>query len=329
MRNRFLALLVLALGTTAAPAQGWAEKMFKGGLTHDFGSVPRGAQLVHRFTITNIYAVPMKITAIRSGCGCVKATAAATALEPRASTTLEVRMDARRFTGAKTVRVRVTVGPEFVSTAELQVSATSRADVVFNPGQVNLGAVTRGQTPSQTIDVEYAGALRWEVSEVVARDAPYTVALKEWYRRPGQVGYRLTVALKPNAPVGALSHDLFLKTNDPASPLVPLLVEANVQTALTVSPASLSLGTVKAGTPLVRRVVVRGTRPFHVVGVDGTGAGTGIDLGAPLSTTDALVQTVTFKCAFDAPGDFKRELKIRTNLPEAAPVVTLDGTVTK
>jgi hypothetical protein len=327
MRNGILALLVLALGTTAAPAQGWAEKMFKGGLTHDFGSVPRGAQLVHRFTITNIYAVPMKITAIKSGCGCVSASAAATSLEPRASTTLEVRMDARRFTGAKTVSVRVTVGPEFVSSAELKVSANSRADVVFNPGQVNLGTVTRGQTPAQTIDVEYAGALRWEVSEVVARDAPYAVALKEWYRRPGQVGYRLTVTLKADAPVGPLTHELFLKTNDPTSPLVPLLVEANVQAALTVSPASLSLGPVKVGSPLVRRVVVRGTRPFHVVAVDGTG--TGIELGAPLSTTDALVQTVTFKCQFDAPGDFKRELKIRTGLPDPALVVTLDGTATR
>jgi hypothetical protein len=327
MRNGILALLVLALGTAAAPAQGWAEKMFKGNLTHDFGNVARGAQLVHRFTITNIYAVPMEITAIKSGCGCVSASAEKSVLAARESTTIEVRMDARRFTGAKRVGVRVTVGPKYVSSAELKVSANSRADVVFNPGEVNFGAVTHGETPSRTIDVEYAGTLAWQISEVIARDAPYTATFKEWYRRPGQVGYRVTVTLKADAPAGPLEHALFLKTNDPVSPLVPVLVEANVQTTLSVSPSVLSLGTVKAGTSLTRRVVVRGTRPFHVVGVDGTGAG--IELGAPLSTSDEVVQTVTLKCQFDTPGEFKRQLKIRTSLPDAPLVVSVDGNAVK
>src|SRR5262249_49964009 len=153
MWNGILALVALAVATAGAPAQGWAEKMFKE-LSHDFGTQPRGTQLMHRFTLTNIYAVRMEITEIKSGCGCVTATAGKRVLEPRESTTLEVRMDGRRFAGAKTVGVRVTVGPEFVSSAELRISANCRADVVFNPGEVNFGTVTRGQTPAQTIDVE-------------------------------------------------------------------------------------------------------------------------------------------------------------------------------
>jgi hypothetical protein len=325
MWNAILTLLVLALGATTAPAQGWAEKMFKEGTTHDFGSVPRGAQLFHRFTVTNIYAVRMEITDVRSGCGCVTATAAKRVLEPRESTTIDVLMDARRFTGAKTVTVRVTVGPEFVSSAELKVSATSRADVVFNPGQVNFGSVTRGQTPSQTIDVEYAGALAWQVKEVVAgKDLPFTAECKELYRKPGQVGYQLKVTLKADAPLVLLKDYVYLKTNDPASPLVPVLVEANVQSAVTVSPTALNLGGVKVNEGLTRRVVVRGSKPFKVLGVDGLGDG--ITLGAEPGPA-APVQTVTFKCQFTKAGDFKRELKIKTDLQEAPLVVTIEGSV--
>src|SRR6516165_10517916 len=164
MRIALLTLFVLLLGATAAPADGWAEKMFEDGkkTTHDFGSVPRGAQLFHRFTITNIYAVRMEITGIKSGCGCVTADPAKRVLEPRESTTIDVNMDARRFTGPKKVGIRVTVGPEYTSSAELTVTANSRADIVFNPGQVSFGAVTRGQTPEQDIDVEYAGVLNWQ-----------------------------------------------------------------------------------------------------------------------------------------------------------------------
>jgi hypothetical protein len=324
MRKGILALLVLAV-PTAAPAQGWAEKMFKGERAHDFGTVPHGAQLVHRFAVTNIYAVPMSFTDFKSGCGCVSASAAKTVLQPRESSTVEVRMDASRFTGPKTVVVRVTVGPDFVSSAELRVTAHSRADVVFNPGQVNFGTVSRGQTPSRTIDVEYAGALAWEVREVLVRGAPYTVMAQELYRRPGQVGYRLQVTLKADAPAGALAHDLYLKTNDPAGAPVPVLVEANVQTPLTVSPSTLGLGAVKVNAALTRRVVLRGARAFRVLSVEGTG--NGIEPAA-LPAAEAVVQTVTFKCQFAEAGPFKRQVQIKTSLQEAPVVVTIEGTAT-
>jgi hypothetical protein len=323
MRNGILALCVLTLATATSSAQGWAEKMFKGAVTHDFGTVPRGAQLVHRFTITNIYAVRMEITEMKTSCGCATATAAKRVLEPLESTTLEVRLDGRRFTGPKTFTVRVSVGPEYISTAELRVTANSRADVVFNPGEVRFDTVTQGQTPVRTIDVEYAGTLDWRISEVVARDVPYDVSVKELYRRPGQVGYRLSVALKADAPPGALRHQLFLKTNDPASPLVAVLVEANVQGGLTVSPAALKLGVVKVDTLYTQRVLVRGSRPFRILGVEGTGEG--IELGAPIGA-GAASQIVTFRCQFARAGDFKRQLKIKTSLQDAPVLVTIEGT---
>jgi hypothetical protein len=326
MRKALLALTVLALAATMATAQqsAWAEKMFQGNLTHDFGSVPYGAQLFYRFTITNIYAVRMEITGVRSGCGCVSATPAQRVLEPRESTTIDVSMDARRFKGPKTVGIRVSVVPDVISSAELKVSAHSRADIVFNPGQVGFGTVVRGQAPVQTIDVEYAGALPWQVSEVVAKDLPLDVSFKEMYRRQGQVGYQVRVALKPDAPIGPLKEDIFLKTNDPASPLVPILVEANIQPAITVAPPVLSLGPVQVGQPLTRRVVVRGSRPFRILGVDGGGEGITMDSVSP--GTASQVQIVTFKCQFSKGGDFKRELKIKTDLPDGAVSVSVEGT---
>jgi hypothetical protein len=104
---------------------------------------------------------------------------------------------------------------------------------------------------------------------------------------------------------------------------VPLLVEATVQTALTVSPSYLGLGTVQLNAPLIRRVQVRGAQPFRVLGVDGLGDG--VALGAPLSTTESSVQTVTFRCEFTSAGAVKRELKLRTSLQDAPVVVTIDA----
>ena len=334
MRKWNLALVVLLLGTAAASAQGWAEKMFKGGLKHDFGTVPHGAQLKHSFTITNIYNARMQITLVKSGCSCVTATTPKTGgwLAPLESTTIDVVMNARLFSGPKTVGIRVHVGPEYISSAELKVSSNSRADVVFNPGEVNFGSVTRGQTPTQTIDVEYAGKLNWQVSEVVARDVPFAATIKELYRKTAagaisQVGYRLSVKLRSDAALGSFKHNVYLKTNDPASPLVPVLVEANVQSALSVTPSTLGLGTVKTDTALTRRVVVRGGKAFKVTGVEGTG--NGIELGAALSDTEAEIQFVTFKCQVTAAGPFRREVKIKTTAQEPAVNVVIEGIAVK
>ncbi|MHB1426524.1 MAG: DUF1573 domain-containing protein [Gemmataceae bacterium] len=324
VRHAFIALLMMAFGVAPASAQApWAEKMFKDGLSHDFGSVPRGAQLSHRFVITNIYAVRMEILEVKSGCGCVTATRAKVSLEPRESTTIDITMDARRFTGQKTVGITVTVGPDFISSAQLRVSANSRADIVFNPGQVSFGTVTRGQTASQVIDVEYAGVLDWQVMEVSAKDLPVEVAMNELYRRPGQIGYRVRVTLKADAPVGNLKGDLFLKTNDPASPLLPVLVEGVIQSNLTVAPAALSLGAVKIGETVTRRVVVRGNKPFRVLGAEGLGEG--MQLDPPPSAAPAPVQVVSIKYVFRKAGDFKHEVKIKTDLQDAPVVVTIDG----
>ena len=116
---------------------------------------------------------------------------------------------------------------------------------------------------------------------------------------------------------------MFLETNDPGSPQVPVLIEATVQSPVSVSPAVLSLGPVKTRLPLTRRVVVRGNKPFRVTGVEGTG--NGVELGAALATTDAEMQILTFKCDFAAAGVFKRELKIKTTLQTAPVVVTIEG----
>src|SRR4051812_929556 len=105
MRKGMLALLVLALGSAAAPAQSWADNLFdKDPATktpipfHDFGSVPRGAQLYHRFEMTNIYAVPLQIVDVHTSCGCATATPSTRVLASREKGYIEVSMDGRRFT---------------------------------------------------------------------------------------------------------------------------------------------------------------------------------------------------------------------------------------
>jgi hypothetical protein len=326
MRKLLLAPFILTLATmTASGQERWHwEQFFKDGLSHDFGNVPRGTQLHYRFKMKNIYAVPLEVSA-RVGCHCVAVTPVSQVLQPRQEAYLDATMDTSRVTGYKSVNIYVTVGPEYVSSTTLRVSANSRTDVVVNPGQINFGVVPCGQaTASQTIDVEYAGVLDWRVSEVVKNDAPLEVAFKELYRRPGMVGYQVAVAIKPDAPAGPLRHEVFLKTNDPASPLVPILVEANIQASLSVAPNIVRLGNLKVGESVTKLVVVRASKPFHIGAIEGQGDGVLVDL----PTTANNVQLLKLKFQPVKPGEVRRQLRIKTDLDrESTASVMIEGTV--
>jgi hypothetical protein len=347
MRNALLmgALLSGAAGLAAAqtftvPAQGvpaqapagpWAQKLFYGVSTHDFGTVPHGAQLKHRFKMHNPYQVPLHLD-IRSSCGCLTFTPSTRDLGPEAEGYIDINMDARRFKGPKQVTLYVTVGPQYVSTASILVTANARADVVFNPGQVDFGIVRQGQSFTQAIDVEYAGGLDWRVLQVVKNaDAPFTVEPQELYRRRAgtfsrttTVGYRLAITLKPTAPAGPFREELLLKTNDPISPMLTVPVEGNVQAALSVAPGVVRLGTVKVGVSKTQRVQVRGSRPFRILGVDGGGGAVTADLPAAQATSHIL----TLQCRPDRPGEWRRQLTIRTDLDDGATAaVTVEATV--
>jgi hypothetical protein len=315
MRNALLLIGTIVLATPSAHGQStaWADKLFNGNTTHDFGVVPRGTQLEYRFPMTNIWAVPIDIMEVRQSCGCVRAEAQPQHLGPRESGYLNVHMDGTRFSGPKTVTIYVRIGPQFTSTATLQVSATSRMDVVFNPGEADFGVVAGGAEPPQRIvDIEYAGDMNWKVTDIAANGAPVDVSFSELYRRPGGVGYRIVVTLKPDAPPGLIKQELTVNTNDRNSPKVPLLLQATVQGALAVSPHNINFGDVPVGTQKEKKVVIRADKPFSITSVQGIGQGLDVDLPAGASKT----QILTVKYQPGQAGDLVKQLLIKTSLPD-------------
>lgn len=329
MRMIVLAVVALASIASGARAQSaWADKLFAGETTHDFGTVARGSLLKHSFKMTNIYKVPLDITNLRVSCGCVKAEADVKTLEPNESIMLNVSMDAKQFVGSKTVRVYVTVGPKFVSTATLTVSANARGDVVFAPHDLDFGSVQRGQTPTKSIDIEYTGSLvDWRVNEIVKNSAaPFDLKVEELPRLPNGLprkGYRIFAAMKADAAAGPFKQEIILKTSDATAPVLTFNVAGNVQAGLAVSPSPIFLRDLKVGETQTKKVFVRAARPFRVVGVDGQGDGITVDVPDRQDTT--LVLTV--HVAPTKAGDLRKQLMIRTDLDGAATPLVIEASI--
>jgi hypothetical protein len=174
------------------------------------------------------------------------------------------------------------------------------------------------------MDVEYAGVLDWRITGIAEHKFPLDVKFQELYREAGRVGYRLQVTLKPDAPPGPFIHELLLQTNDPASPAVPVLVDGNIQAALTAFPPVVPLKDAKVGQEVAHRVLVNGNgdKMFRILQVEGQAG----NLLVEYPSVAAKVQVLTIRWRPLVPGDLKAQLRIKTDLDGGATAtITVDG----
>ncbi|MGL4421509.1 MAG: DUF1573 domain-containing protein [Gemmataceae bacterium] len=288
----------------------WANKFFQADpppiLVHDFGTVPKGSILVHKMIITNIYDVPMQVIDIRKSCSCLEATPPTQLLQPHETAELVLTMNADKFVGPNAQSFFITFGPQYISTAVIQVKANSRPDVVVTPGQVQFGSVAVGTKSSQTVSVKYTGKQRdWAITGVVAPNGPLDVQLGE----AGRGEQKIVVALKEDAPVGHLQEVLTLKTNDPSAPLLTVNVIGTIRAPVAASPNKLRFDDVKLGTNETRKVILRASKPFKLGSIPDLGDGLTVE---PFPGSSP-VQVVTVKFTPVAAGLVKRDLVFPTD----------------
>ena len=308
-RTLFLFLLLTITQIFSAPvhAQDWARKMFKVH-EHDFGTVARGSEQKFRFEITNLYKEDVVIDACPWGIGGL--------LEHSSSgTPLEFFADATKsFVGSRGATVTVTISKPFFAEVQLQIDGFIRGDVVFVPGKIELGNIKHGATVTQEVTVKYAGRSSWKITDVQCDKDYYEVEIIDRSLVANQVHYRLLIRLKPEAPVGYIKDDLVLITDDADKGKLKLAVTGNVIAPVTVSPASMVLGTVPPGTQVIKRMVVKADQPFKITGVTADQDGFSFEVSKEKKKVHLVPMT------FVAPGEaamINAIIRISTDIQDA------------
>src|SRR5262249_8988888 len=132
-----------------------------------------------------------------------------------------------------------------------------------------------GQSKQAVLAVEHFTNAAWQITDVVAHNHPVDVAVERTQpRMGGLVAYRVLATLKPNAPAGELRCDVQLRTDDPNTPVLDVVMEGVIQAPLVATPNHISLGNVKVNEVVSRHVLLRGMgQSFKVVKVEGEGDG--------------------------------------------------------
>jgi hypothetical protein len=317
----FAGVFWLAIAVGTAGAADWAAGLFSE-KAHDFGPVPRGGKFRHAFVLTNRLSESLTILNVRASCGCTTGRAGASQLAPGQSTVVEAEIDTRNFVGPKSTVVYVTLvtaaGKE--SEARLGISVNILSDVVLNPGSIDFGAVSQGQSPTQVLTIDRIGLPNWRVERMVSASRALTGQLVETARKDATVQYTLTVSLKPEAPTGVIRDEIRLLTNDPETANIPIPVTAIIRGDLVASPSMLALGRLTSASEVQGRFLVRSSKPFSIVAVEGSGDGFSVAPPEPTKAT-AHILTVIYKPEEGRTrGDIRRTFRVVTDLPGEPPL---------
>ena len=261
-------LLVVFLLAAPCAAQEWADKMFET-RSHDFGTVARAAKTEFTFELTNIYLEDVHIANVRSSCGCTTPRIEKDTIKTYEKGAIIAHINSQSFLANQSATVTVTIDKPLYAEVQLHVKVYVYSDVLLEPDSVALGSVTRGTSAERTIRVRYSGRSDWQVVEVKSNNPHLTGTVAETSRQGSQTAYELKVVLDKDAPVGYLNEHLLLVTNDPRTKQIPVLVEGQVQSDISVSPASLFLGGLQPGQSVTKQIVVRGQKLFRIVSIQG------------------------------------------------------------
>jgi hypothetical protein len=305
--------LVLALGLACsgtASASTWADSMFDE-LSRDFGTVPKGPTLTHPFRVVNKTKGPVHITSVRVSCGCTSARALQTDLAPGQETVILVQMDTRRFSNTKAVTIFVTFDQPHFDEVRLWVQANSRDDIGVLPESFAFGRIKRGTSPAIEATMTFLGNPNWQITGTSC-DSNYVQTSFQLLRRDGgEVAYKVTAKLRQDAPAGKWFTDVWIQTNNQASPRIRVPLTVEIEAPLTVNPGTVGLGEVKTGKVAERKVIVRGVGPFRITGVQGTDK----ELSVRDSTNESkTVHVLTVTLQPQQVGEITRTVRVLTDL---------------
>ncbi|WP_169976682.1 DUF1573 domain-containing protein [Tautonia rosea] len=317
-------LLVSAMASQvqAQSATEWVEAVFPE-RSHNFGTVAKGSVLRHNFKITNRTNREVRISGWKPMCGCTDVNLGAQAIPPGAQTTLEVVFDTTKFSGYKATGLTLYLEQPSARTIDYSLTSFIQDEIEVTPGVLDFGDLKRGGTAEKIVTLRYRGGQKnWRVIDMRHANSSLSAELQE-VPRPGNDGveYRLVARLDPNRlRNGNFRDQITLITNDEQRKTIPLSVVARVSPEVSLSPAVLNLGSVRAGQRVERTVLLRGSTPFRVMETKAVEGAIAVS-GASPDTSRPLHQ---IKVAIETPpasnGAYHAILEIETDHPDEPPV---------
>ena len=294
---------------------------------YDVGTVYKGEDVTHSFSIRNGGDTPLHLVEVQSSCGCT-VIKYDEVIEPGSSGRVEATLDTSNLSGPIAKSVAVLTNDSTNPKLNLVVKANVKVRVMAEPTYARFMSVYGQGEQHTTIAVSSKEMQDFRVEEV---RSPYPFLKAEYQRQPSELGNEsgssdawlidLTLASQP--PVGPLADFVIVRTNHPAMPELKIPVSGFVRPVLAVSPRIADFGKVELLRAQMTSLEVRNLSGDEIILHD-----VQIDLPGVSGEIEAIEEGKVYKVSLTLDpgmpkGDFKGTLKIRTSSP-LQPVVEVE-----
>ncbi|MCA9082410.1 MAG: DUF1573 domain-containing protein [Planctomycetaceae bacterium] len=282
----------------------------------DFEVIATGSEAKKQIEVKNVYDQPVHIASVGTTCGCSAAALGQNTIGPGESVFVEVQMNTSKFRQRKDSNLVIKFdSPRFVE-HRIPITAYIRTDVVFSPGLAQFGEVELGREGTATVNIAYAGRTDWDIVDIRISNPDLKATLAPVSRQGGNVNYKLTVALSPDARQGRLRDLITIVTNDRTNPYVPLMVEGVIVPDIVVTPPTIAVRPLAPGQSTQVRVIVKGKAPFQIEDIDCEGMSDCFKATLDPVAKNLHVVPIEFS-APNRPGKFAEEMFVKiTGRPE-------------
>ena len=320
------------IGTSAAPTQSYLLSPSASSLS--FGSTLVGNSASQTFTLTNTGTGSVNISQVAAAGAGFKVTGFSAGVTLAAGQSLPLTASfAPTATGAVAGSISV-VSTATNSPAAISLSGTGiQPQISVIPSSISFGNVTVSVTNTQTLTLRNPGTATLNVTQASLAGTGFTtsgLALPLSVAPGGSASF--TVGFAP-ASASNFSGSITLISNTPNSPLVVPLTGTGISSILqlSVSPTSLSFGSLTTGTSATQSVTISntGNSSVSISQVSASGAGfstSGIALPLSLAAGQSASFSVTFAPA--SAGNLPGSVTIVSNATNSPLTVALSGTST-
>lgn len=241
-------------------------------LEHDFGRIYDGNVVEFAFPFINEGPGRLVVSRIKGSCGCTIPDLQKTEFEAGEADLIKVTFNPHGKSGRQRTTVDIFTNDPAQPRAQVVLKCDIKTLVAIEPKVVKLGPVRRGE-PAEGVVHIIGRSEDFEANYVtVSDDSRIGVEIlgTSSVEIDGETLRRTDVRffVKPDAPVGSISEQATIRTNDDRAPTHGVQVVATIDGDLDVLPNRLPLGMIRQGSAFEKtiRVHSRSKNPFVITG---------------------------------------------------------------
>jgi len=225
----------------AAPADTSGPKIQFATPVYDFGKVSAGEPVKHEYVFTNTGDALLIISNVQPSCGCTTAGQWTKQVEPGQTGVIPIQFNSGAYGGPVGKTITITSNDKGQRQVVLQLKGTIWKPIDVNP-QFAMMNVPPDSESNVTTTVRIVNNMEppLTLSEPESNNQSFTAELKTI--QPGKE-FQLLIKTVPPLGTGSVQGQITLKTSATNVPTLSVTAFANIQPAVTVSPAQIMLQT--------------------------------------------------------------------------------------